>query len=64
MDDHIHDLCSLSKRSLEELNPAEKFVRCALEIANESYLVRSENTLKPETQSFSNALKAFDKHFR
>lgn len=64
MDDHIQDLCSLSKRSLEELTPAEKFVRCALEIANESYLVRSENTLKPESQSFSNALKAIDKHFR
>ncbi|XP_034832102.1 probable cytochrome P450 49a1 [Maniola hyperantus] len=63
MDDHIQDLCSLSKRPLEGMTPAEKFVRCSLEISNESYLVRSENTLKPESQSFNDALKAFDKHF-
>ncbi|XP_026492292.2 probable cytochrome P450 49a1 [Vanessa tameamea] len=63
MDDHIQDLCSLSKRCLTELTPAEQFVRCSLEIANESYLVRSENTLKPESKSFNDALKAIDKHF-
>ncbi|CAH0715760.1 unnamed protein product, partial [Brenthis ino] len=63
MDDHIDDLCSLSKRCLTELTPAEQFVRCSLEIANENYLVRSEHTLKPESKSFNSALKAFDKHF-
>lgn len=63
MDDHIDDLCSLSKRCVTELTPAERFVRCSLEISNENYLVRSEHTLKPESKSFNSALKAFDKHF-
>ncbi|XP_072949014.1 probable cytochrome P450 49a1 [Epargyreus clarus] len=63
MDDHIPDLCSLSKRSLDELTAAERFVRCSLEIADESYLVRSEQTLKTETPTFNSALRAFDRHF-
>lgn len=63
MDDEIQDLCSLSKRCLTELTPAEKFVRCSLEIANESYLVRSEGTLKPESKHFNDALKAIDRHY-
>ncbi|XP_052741218.1 probable cytochrome P450 49a1 [Bicyclus anynana] len=63
MDDDIQDLCSLSKRCLEGLTPAEKLVRCSLDIGKESYLVRSEHTLKPESCSFNDALKAFDNHF-
>lgn len=64
LDDDSPDLCSLSKRSLEELTPAERLVRCSREIADGSYLVRGENTLKTDSQVFSNALKAFDKQIR
>lgn len=63
MDDEIHDLCSLSKRSLEELTPAERLVRCSREISDGSYMVRSEATLKTENPTFNSALKAFDRHF-
>nr|ASX93993.1 cytochrome P450 CYP428A1 [Zygaena filipendulae] len=63
MDDHVPDLCSLSKRSLEELTPAERMVRCSREIADGNYLVRSEHTLKTESPTFINALAAFDRHF-
>ncbi|KAF9801060.1 hypothetical protein SFRURICE_014224 [Spodoptera frugiperda] len=63
MDDEIHDLCSLAKRSLEELTPAERLVRCSRDIADGSFLVRSEGTLNPENPTFNSALKAFDRHF-
>ncbi|XP_073956067.1 probable cytochrome P450 49a1 [Choristoneura fumiferana] len=63
MDDDIPDLCSLSKRCVSGLTPAEALVRCAREIADSSYLVRSEGTLKPESKTFNAALKAFDKHY-
>ncbi|XP_049873012.1 probable cytochrome P450 49a1 [Pectinophora gossypiella] len=63
MDDDEPDLCSLSKKSFEELTPAERLIRCTREIADRSYLVRSESTLKTDSQDFNNALKAFDSHF-
>ncbi|CAK1556453.1 unnamed protein product [Leptosia nina] len=63
LDDEIKDLCSLSQRSLDDLTPAEQLVRCSLEIADENYLLRSEGTLKPASQRFKDAVKAFDKHF-
>ncbi|XP_013183200.1 probable cytochrome P450 49a1 [Amyelois transitella] len=62
MDDDTPDLCSLSKRSVDELNPAERLVRCTREIADGSYLMRSEDTLKSESHVFNKALKAFDTH--
>ncbi|XP_053609772.1 probable cytochrome P450 49a1 isoform X2 [Plodia interpunctella] len=62
MDDHTPDLCSLSKRSLADLTPAERLVRCTREIADGSHLVRSEHTLKTDSQVFAQALKAFDTH--
>lgn len=64
MDDDIPDLCSLSKKPLEGLTAAERMVRCTREIADGSFLVRSEKTLKPDSETFNNALKAFDTHFR
>ncbi|XP_047029918.1 probable cytochrome P450 49a1 [Helicoverpa zea] len=63
LDDEIHDLCSLSKRSLEELTQAERLVRCSRDIADGSFLVRSEGTLNPDNPTFNSALKAFDRHF-
>ncbi|CAG4940599.1 unnamed protein product [Parnassius apollo] len=63
MDDDIPDTCSLSKRCIDGLNPAERLVRCSLEIANSSYLVRSEGTLKTDSNTFNDALKAFDTHY-
>ncbi|XP_075977987.1 putative cytochrome P450 49a1 [Anticarsia gemmatalis] len=63
LDDEIHDLCSLSKRSLEDLTPAERLVRVSRDIADGSYLVRSEATLKTDNPTFNSALKAFDRHF-
>ncbi|XP_026761692.2 probable cytochrome P450 49a1 [Galleria mellonella] len=61
MDDDTPSVCSLSKRNLEGLNPAERLVRTAREIADGSYLVRSEKTLKTDSQVFNDALKAFDR---
>lgn len=63
MDDDILDVCSLSKKPLEHLTIAERMVRCTREIADGSYLVRSEKTLKPDSETFNNALRAFDTHF-
>ncbi|XP_045498615.1 probable cytochrome P450 49a1 [Colias croceus] len=63
MDDDIKDLCSLSQRSIDDLTAAEQLVRCSLEIADENYLVRSETTLRPDTQGFKDAVKNFDRHF-
>ncbi|XP_063826230.1 probable cytochrome P450 49a1 [Ostrinia nubilalis] len=63
LDDDTPDRCSLSKRSLEELSPAESLVRYAREIAGGNYLVRSEATLKKDSQVFNNALKALDRHY-
>ncbi|KAJ8721889.1 hypothetical protein PYW08_004291 [Mythimna loreyi] len=63
LDDEIDDLCSLAKRSLEDLTPAERLVRISREIADGSYLVRSEGTLTPGSPTFNSALKAFDRHF-
>ncbi|OWR47088.1 cytochrome P450 333B11 [Danaus plexippus plexippus] len=63
MDDHIKDLCSLTKKSERDLSPAERFVRCSLDVANENYLVRSEDTLRQESETFNEALKTFDKHY-
>lgn len=63
LDDEILDLCSLSKRDLEELTPAERLVRCSRDIADGSFLVRSEGTLKTDSYTFNSALKAFDRHF-
>nr|QLI62187.1 cytochrome P450 38 [Streltzoviella insularis] len=63
LDDDIRQLCSLSKRSIEELTPGERLVRCSIEIARGGYLVRSESTLRPDTKTFNKALKAFDRHF-
>ncbi|CAG9562103.1 unnamed protein product [Danaus chrysippus] len=63
MDDHIKDLCSLTKRREQDLSPAERFVRCSLDIANENYLVRSEETLRQDSETFNEALKTFDKHY-
>lgn len=63
MDDEIPDLCSLSKRCPSGLTPAEALVRCTREISDAGYLVRSENTLKTESKTFNNALKALDKHY-
>ncbi|XP_059049921.1 probable cytochrome P450 49a1 [Achroia grisella] len=61
MDDDSPSVCSLSKRSLQELTPAERLVRTSREIADNSYLVRSEKTLKTDSETFNNALKAFDR---
>ncbi|KAL0883388.1 hypothetical protein ABMA27_016783 [Loxostege sticticalis] len=63
LDDDSPDLCSLSKRCLDDLNPAERLVRCAKEIADGNYLVRSERTLKRDSQVFNDALKAIDRHY-
>ncbi|XP_038209781.1 probable cytochrome P450 49a1 [Zerene cesonia] len=63
MDDDIKDLCSLSQRSIDDLTAAEQLVRCSLEIADENYLVRSETTLRPDTQGFKDAVRIFDRHF-
>ncbi|XP_061383658.1 probable cytochrome P450 301a1, mitochondrial isoform X2 [Danaus plexippus] len=63
MDDHIKYLCSLTKKSERDLSPAERFVRCSLDVANENYLVRSEDTLRQESETFNEALKTFDKHY-
>ncbi|KAM3962565.1 putative cytochrome P450 49a1 [Aphomia sociella] len=61
IDDDTPSLCSLSKRCLEGLTPAESLVITSREIADGSYLVRSEKTLKTDSQVFNNALKAFDR---
>ncbi|XP_041979363.1 probable cytochrome P450 49a1 isoform X2 [Aricia agestis] len=63
LDDHSPDLCSLSKRQLDELTPAEKLIRCSLEITDHNYLLRSEHTLRRESDHFERALKAFDAHY-
>lgn len=63
MDDDTPDLCSLSKKCLDELNPAERLVRCSREIADSQYLVRSESTLKTDSLVFNNALKTIDSHY-
>ncbi|RVE44685.1 hypothetical protein evm_010643 [Chilo suppressalis] len=62
-DDDMPELCSLSKRKLEELNKAEHLIRCTIEIAESNYLVRSEGTLRTESQVFNDALKAIDNHY-
>ncbi|CAH4027052.1 unnamed protein product [Pieris brassicae] len=63
MDDDIKDLCSLFQRNLDDLSSAEQLVRCSLEIADENYVVRSESTLKPDSERFKNAVLTFDRHF-
>ncbi|KAL4705940.1 hypothetical protein ACJJTC_017522 [Scirpophaga incertulas] len=62
MDDDTPELCSLFKRRLEDLSPAEGLVRCSMEIADSNYLVRSESTLKTDSQVFNSALVTFDRH--
>ncbi|CAH2048435.1 unnamed protein product, partial [Iphiclides podalirius] len=63
LDDDIPETCSLSKRRIEELTPAERLVRITLEIANGGFLVRSEDTLNKHSETFRRALKTFDDHY-
>ncbi|KAI5646625.1 cytochrome p450 domain-containing protein [Phthorimaea operculella] len=63
MDDDSPDLCSLSSRDLEGLTSAEQMVMCTKDIADGSFLVRSEDTLVKDSPVFGRALQTFDKHF-
>ncbi|CAG9102069.1 unnamed protein product [Plutella xylostella] len=55
--------CSLAKRCLSGLTAAERLVRASRDVASAGCLVRSELTLRPDTDTFNEALKAFDTHF-
>ncbi|CAG9786564.1 unnamed protein product [Diatraea saccharalis] len=63
-DDDVPEQCSLSKRGLEGLNLAEKLIRCSIKITDSNYLVRSEGTLRTDSQVFNDALKLIDDHYR
>ncbi|KAG7308738.1 hypothetical protein JYU34_005970 [Plutella xylostella] len=63
LDDDAPAQCSLTKRSLSGLTAAERLVRASRDVASGGCLVRSELTLRPDTDTFNEALKAFDTHF-
>ncbi|XP_013134089.1 PREDICTED: 25-hydroxyvitamin D-1 alpha hydroxylase, mitochondrial-like, partial [Papilio polytes] len=63
LDDDTPELCSLSKRCNDELTPAERLVRCSLQVAGSGYLVRSEHTLRKDSDAFNSAIQAFDAHY-
>ncbi|XP_037868170.1 probable cytochrome P450 49a1-like isoform X1 [Bombyx mori] len=53
---------SPTEEPVEGLSPAERLVRCSRQISEGAFLVRSEETLKTESQTFNDALKSFDRH--
>ncbi|GBP55343.1 Probable cytochrome P450 49a1 [Eumeta japonica] len=64
LDDDAPELCSLSKKSAEECTPAERLVKNILDITRCGMLIRSEETLNTQSNTFNEALAKFDTHLR
>lgn len=52
-----------NKIPLEDLSAADRLVQVSREITEGEFLVRRENTLKSESETFKKALKTFDTHY-
>ncbi|XP_045536489.1 probable cytochrome P450 49a1 isoform X2 [Papilio machaon] len=63
LDDDTPETCSLWNRCEDELTAAERLVRCSLLVAGAGHLVRSEHTLKRDSDTFNTTLQTFDMHY-